>query len=328
MMVIFRRFLKLMCVAMVLGVLVRGGQAASFQANSPAKAPAAPRVPAAQAAAPAAAAGVPSDSMLADTREQLLSLLRMSPILTQVVQTDPSVLADQEYIGRSNPALAEFLAQHPEVTRNPDFYLFANFPQQRGRNVSPLRRRVGEGNYNDTRNEDADSRRRFMLNVLQIPAFLAVIAMLFWLIRILLENRRWSRVFRMQTEVHSKLLERFSNSEELLHYMESEPGKRFLEAAPIPVEFGRDQRLPGGLTRVLGPLQIGIVLTLLGVGLLLLQRSRSLAEVSAGLLVVGMVTIMPGIGFIISALISWRISAQLGLLPQRPTASSESTDRQ
>ena len=319
---------RVMWVVVVSGLLLRGGQAASFQANGAAKAPVTPRATAAQAAAPATAAAVPSDSQLADTREQLLSLLRMSPILTQVVQTDPTVLADQEYVGRTNPSLAEFLVQHPEVTRNPDFYLFANFPPQRGRNVSALRRRVGEGNYSDPRNEDAESRRRFMLNVLQIPALLATMATLAWLIRILLENRRWSRVFRMQTEVHTKLLERFASSEELLRYMDTEPGKRFLEAAPIPMEFGRDQRMPGGLARVLGPLQIGIVLTLLGVGLLLLQRSRRLEEVSAGLLVVGVATIMPGIGFIISALISWRISAQLGLLPQRPTASFESTDRQ
>jgi hypothetical protein len=317
-----------MWVVVVSGLLLRGGQAASFQANSAGKAPVAPRAAAAQPAAAAAVASVPSDSMLADTREQLLSLLRMSPILTQMVQTDPSILADQEYVGRSNPALAEFLAQHPEVTRNPDFYLFANFPSQRGRNVSALRRRVDEGNYSNPRVADAEERRHFIDDLLIGPMLLTAFAMLIWLIRLVLENRRWSRVFRMQTEVHNKLLERFANSEELLHYMESEPGKRFLEAAPIPMEFGRDQRMPGGLARVLGPLQIGIVLTLLGLGLLLLHKSQGLADISAGLLVVGVVTLMPGIGFIISALISWRISAQLGLLPQRPTASSELTDRQ
>jgi hypothetical protein len=243
------------------------------------------------------------------------------------LETDPTLLAEQEYVRRMNPALADFLTQHPEVTRNPDFYLYANFRSPGGRNVNALHRRIG-GSYVDTRNEDAESRRRFYMQLLQIPTFLVVTGMLIWVIRILLENRKWARVFRMQTEVHSKLLERFGSSGELLQYMESEPGRRFLEAAPIPVEFGRDQRLPGGLARVLGPLQIGIVLTLLGLGLLLLQRSQRLAEVSAGLLVVGMVTIMPGIGFIISALISWRISAQLGLLPQSAPTSSELTDRQ
>jgi hypothetical protein len=325
-MVISRWSLNMVCVVAFSSLVMHSAQARSFQANSAAKAPAAPRA----AAAPVApiASNVPSDSALADTRTQLLSLLRMSPILTQVVETDPSVLTDQEYVGRTNPALAEFLVQHPEVTRNPDFYLFANFPPQRGRNVSALRRRVGEGNYRDPQTEDMESKRRFLLNLLQVPTFLVVLAMLIWLIRILLENRRWGRVFRMQTEVHSKLLERFSNSEELLQYMDSEPGKRFLEAAPIPVEYSRDQRLPGGLARVLAPLQIGVVMSLLGVGLLLLQRSRRLEDISAALLVIGTATLMPGIGFIISALISWKIGSQLGLLPERATSSSELTDRQ
>lgn len=268
---------------------------------------------------------VPSDNDLANTREQLMALLRMTPILTRVLETDPTLLADQEYVNHTNPQLAQFLAQHPEVTRNPDFYLFASFRTPNGRFVNGLHRRIGDGN--DQRNDEADSRRRFLLNIIQLPAFLAVVAMLIWLIRLLLENRRWGRVFRMQNEVHSKLLDRFGSSEELLRYMDTEPGKRFLEAAPIPIEFAPDQRLPGGLARVLGPLQIGIVLTLLGVGLLLLHRSGSLTEISAALLVFGMVTIMPGIGFIISALISWRISAHLGLLPQH-TSSTELTDRQ
>jgi hypothetical protein len=32
-----------------------------------------------------------------------------------------------------------------------------------------------------------------------------------------------------------------------------------------------------------------------------------------------MVALMPGLGFIISALIAWRISARLGLMPQPST---------
>jgi hypothetical protein len=303
----------------VASILVLPGAHAAISQGAAAK-------PTAPVANPIPAA-MPSDTELIDTREQLLSLLRMSPTLTQVVETDPTLLADQEYVSHTNPRLAQFLTQHPEVARNPDFYLFASFPEQRGRYVGSLHRRGINGGY-DQRNDDADSRRRFLLNVVQLPAFLATIAMLIWLIRLLLENRRWGRVFRMQSDVHSKLLDRFGSSEELLRYMDTEPGKRFLEAAPIPIEFARDQRLPGGLARVLGPLQIGIVLTLLGVGLLLLHRSASLAEVSAALLVFGMVTIMPGIGFIISALISWRISAHLGLLPQRTASSAEFTDRQ
>jgi hypothetical protein len=64
---------------------------------------------------------------------------------------------------------------------------------------------------------------------------------------------------------------------------------------------------------VLVPLQIGVVLTLLGIGLLALRHS--LPEVASPLLVFGMVVLMPGIGFIISAGITWLLASRLGLMP-------------
>jgi hypothetical protein len=292
--------------------------------------PAAPAAFAQQKPTPApitASATPPSEEELTATREQLFSLLRMSPTLTQVVETDPTILTDQDYITRTNPQLAQFLTQHPEVTRNPDFYLFANFPQQRGgKRVDSLHRRV---NGNESLSEEQmqrQVRREYMDDLMGTLAFVAVAGSLLWLIRMLLENRRWSRVFRLQSDIHARLIERFASNQELLHYMETEPGKRFLEAAPIPVEFQRDQRLPGGIGRLLAPLQIGIVLTLLGLGLLILQRS--LPDIAGPLQVFGMVTMMPGLGFIISAIISWRITAHLGLMPQPATPSTEQSNRQ
>jgi hypothetical protein len=249
-------------------------------------------------------------------------LLRMSPTLTDVVETDPSLLADQDYVNRVNPQLAQFLTLHPEVARNPDFYLFANIPGPHGRHVDSLRRRI-EGREQPG---DAEVRRETLMQFSQFLIFTIVIGSLVWLIRILLENRRWSRVFRMQSEVHAKLIDRLAGNDELLQYMSSDPGKRFLEAAPIPVEFEQSQRLPGGLGRVLAPLQIGIVLTLLGVGMLALHRT--VTDLSTPLLVFGMVTMMPGIGFIISAAITWQISARLGLLPGPEAVSSTPNDRQ
>lgn len=269
--------------------------------------------------APAPVAAAPSDADLVATREQLLAFLRTSPTLTQVLETDPTLLADQDYIARTNPQLAQFLTQHPEVTRNPDFYLFANLSPERGRPVPSLHRRT---NGNQSPSDDQmhyQIRREYMGDLMGSLAFAAVAGSLLWLIRILLENRRWSRVFRQQNDIHAKLIDRFASNQELLHYMETDPGRRFLEAAPIPIDSPRGQHLPGGLARVLGPLQFGIVLTLLGLGLLILQRT--LHDIAAPLLVFGMVTLMPGLGFIISAIITWRISARLGLMPQ-PAADS------
>jgi hypothetical protein len=264
-----------------------------------------------------------SDRDLADVRERLLGLLRMSPTLTEVIASDPTLLANQDYVTRNNPELEKFLQIHPEVVRNPDFYLFANLPPGPGRRSEKLMRKT----WTDQARDQQDDRASFLI-VREIgPSlmFLAFLGALIWLIRILLENRRWGRIFTMQTNVHGKLIERFGNNEELLTYMNTEAGRRFLEAAPIPIGFEPDRRVPAALSRVLVPLQIGVVLTLLGIGLLVLRHS--LSEISSTLLVFGIVVLMPGLGFIISAGITWLLAARLGLMPRDAQTLSDSGDR-
>ena len=94
--------------------------------------------------------------------------------------------------------------------------------------------------------------------------FLCILGALLWLVHVLLENRRWNRIFKLQTDVHGKLIERFGTSQEVLTYMSTEAGKRFLEATPIAVGFEPSQPMPSPVARVLTPLQIGIVMSLLG----------------------------------------------------------------
>jgi hypothetical protein len=267
-----------------------------------------------------------SDRDLADVREQLLSLLRMSPTLTEVIASDPTLLANQDYVTRNNPELEKFLQNHPEVVRNPDFYLFANLPSGPGRRSEKLMRKTWMDQVRNQQDNGASA--QLVRAVGPFLVLLTILGTLIWLIRILLENRRWTRIFTMQTNVHGKLIDRFSNNEELLSYMNTEAGKRFLEAAPIPIGFEPDQRVPAALSRVLVPLQIGVVLTLLGIGLLALRHS--LPEISSPLLVFGIVVLMPGLGFIISAGITWLLAARLGLMPHgahQLQALSDSGDR-
>jgi hypothetical protein len=269
-----------------------------------------------------------SDRDLADLREQLLSLLRMSPTLTEVIASDPTptLLANQDYVTRNNPELEKFLQNHPEVVRNPDFYLFANLPSGPGRRSEKLMRKTWMDQVRNQQDNGASA--ELVRAVGPFLVLLTILGTLIWLIRILLENRRWTRIFTMQTNVHGKLIDRFSNNEELLSYMNTEAGKRFLEAAPIPIGFEPDQRVPAALSRVLVPLQIGVVLTLLGIGLLALRHS--LPEISSPLLVFGIVVLMPGLGFIISAGITWLLAARLGLMPHgahQLQALSDSGDR-
>ncbi|HXC95820.1 MAG TPA: hypothetical protein VNU92_08960, partial [Edaphobacter sp.] len=244
------------------------------------------------------------------TRTQLMHLLRMSPTLSDVVGSDPSLLANLEYVSRTNPELARFLQNHPEVVRNPDFYLFADLPNTGGRRSERLFRRTWDEGR--PRQEASPIVRELVQALAPMTAFIIFMGVLLWLTRAFLENRRWSRVFKMQSEVHARLIERFGNNQELLTYMGTDAGKRFLEAAPIPVEFERDQRVPAALSRVLIPLQAGLVLTLLGIGVLALRVS--LPEIATGLLVFGTVILMPGLGFILSAGITWLLASRFGLM--------------
>jgi hypothetical protein len=95
--------------------------------------------------------------------------------------------------------------------------------------------------------------------------------------------------------------------------MSTEAGKRFLEASPIAVGFEPQAPVPSPVARVLTPLQIGVVMTLLGIGLLSLRHS--IPEGTNALLVAGTIVLMPGLGFIISAGITWVLARHLGLMP-------------
>jgi len=264
---------------------------------------------------PVAAAPI-SDQELTAEQEKLIQLLRTSPTLTTVVAHDPSLLADQEYVNRNNPQLGQFLTQHPEIARNPEYYLFTNLDPHSGRRDQALQRAVWPEFSQQRRDPPRPS--EVIGPIAGAAAFACFLGALVWLIRQFLENRRWSRIFKLQSDVHGRLIEKFSSNQELAGYMETEAGKRFLEAAPIPVGFEPDHRMPNVLARVLMPLQIGIVLVLLGCGLLFLRHVGS--DMNSPMLVLGTVVLMPGLGFIISAGITWVLASRLGLMPEVPTA--------
>ncbi len=302
-------FLRVLSAVAVPVLLVASLSMAQTHPATPAKAASAR--PAAEPAQPGALQPpVPTDRDVASTQSQLIKLLRLSPTLTTVIARDPSLLSNQEYVARNNPQLAEFLASHPEVARNPDFYLFTHMNHENGGPDEALERAVWPDVYRERPERSAF--QEFASNLPPLLAFAVFLVAFIWAMRLILENRRWSRIFKLQSEVHGRLIEKFSTNQELAGYMETEAGKRFLEAAPIPVSFG-PERVPNAVARVLTPLQIGVVLVLLGIGFFLLRHAGP--DTETPMLVLGVVTAMPGLGFIISAGITWGLASRLGLMP-------------
>jgi len=257
-----------------------------------------------------------SPSELGMTQAQLMQLLRVSPQLANVVSGDPSLLSNLDYVSHSNPELAQFLAQHPEVTRNPSFYLFQELRQPGQKPYDILEPKEGFERHNtDTRS--ASERVIPDLAPLLALAIISIVSM--WLIKLLVESRRWKRVFTEQSAIHGKLIDKMASSQELLGYMETEAGRRFLEATPIATESG-SQRMPNVVSRILSTTQVGVVLTLLGGGLLGMRNS--VGDGATAMLVLGMVTLMPGVGLMLSAGLTWALARKLSLIGDVPVSNA------
>ena len=261
--------------------------------------------------APAANASVPDEAQTAEIQRQLISLLRTSPTLTSVVARDPSLLADQAYVTRNNPELEQFLVAHPDVARNPEYYLFSRLSGRGSREVALERTIWPEmGPPRPDRRDVGD----IIGPIAALLAFACFLIALVWLLRLFVESRRWGRAFKLQSEVHSRLIDKFSSNQELAAYMQTEAGRRFLEAAPIATGAEGGLRMPNAVARVLTPVQVGVVMVLLGIGLLLLRNAGP--ETNVPMLIFGTVILMPGIGFIFSAGIAWVLAGRLGLMPR------------
>jgi hypothetical protein len=308
------RLVSLAIVAVTASALLAGTHGVAQAPPAKAQAPAAAPVPATPA---------PSEKDVAILQKELIELLRQTPKLTLVVERDPTLLSNQEYVQRYNPRLADFLTAHPDVAKNPDYYLFNRLNRDGVGTDDVLERAVWPEMYSGRRERTSwDELASDIPPTIGIGSFLLAFL---WTLRLFVENRRWSRIFSLQNQVHSKLIDKFSSSQELAAYMETEAGKRFLEAAPIPVGIDSGQRVPNTVARVLTPIQIGVVLVLLGIGFLMLRHAGP--DMETPMLVLGTVILMPGIGFIISAGITWVLAARLGLMPSREQSAIAPTNR-
>ena len=162
--------------------------------------PAAPAKAAAPVPAAAPAGPAPTERDVASTQEQLIKLLRLSPTLTTVVARDPSLLSNQEYVARNNPQLADFLAAHPEVARNPDYYLFTHLNRDGGGPDEALERAVWPDLI--SRPARAHGTLDELLSDMAPTLLEWDSSSSSWLgsLRLIIENRRWSRILRSKAK--------------------------------------------------------------------------------------------------------------------------------
>jgi hypothetical protein len=244
------------------------------------------------------------------TRADLEQLMRhYPPTLQRVIALDPSLLGSQPYLS-AYPALQNFLASHPEIARNPSYYF-------------------GDRQFDGDRESPSLSLwRQFLSGAEAFLAFGMAIGVVVWLIRTVVDYRRWSRLARVQTDAHTKILDRFTDNADLLAYIQSHAGKRFLESTPIMLEAGPRQ-VSAPMGRILWSVQAGLVITAAGIGLYMVGGQFMNPRIAGNafgphpLQVLGALAMAVGIGFVVSAGASFVISKRLGLIGPSESARIE-----
>ncbi len=234
-----------------------------------------------------------------ETRSAFRQVLgKYPPQVGRVLKLDPSLFSNASYLA-TYPALAEFVARHPEVKSTPAFFLEGIWLS----NDSPMT--ASERIWSD-----------MMEGIAIFMSIFLVAGTLIWLIRTLIEHRRWSRLSRTQVEVHGKLMDRLQSNEDLLAYMQTPAGKRFLESAPIPLDATPAPRAVNApISRILWSVQVGLILAMGGFGLQIISRSID-KSASEPFLAMGTLAVAIGFGFILSAIVSFVMSKRLGLIGQ------------
>ncbi len=233
---------------------------------------------------------------------------RYPPALGRVLRLDPTLLTNEAYL-TPYPALAEFLRMHPEVTRYSGYFL--SYADEGGNSWEPATADAR------ARSEALTMWRGFLGDMTAFSVFLVVTGALIYLVRYFVSHRRWLRATKVQTDVHNRLLERFSSNDELLAYVQSPAGAKFLQASPVSVESSDTPAVAAPLNRILWSVQVGLVLATGGLGLLFI-RNHLIEEISQLLMVMGTIAVSLGVGFTLAAVASYVISSRLGLLNRAP----------
>ena len=140
-----------------------------------------------------------------------------------------------------------------------------------------------------------------------VPIVFATFA---WAIWIVSTSIRRYFVVKAQTQVQSRLLDKLGASPELLAYLQTSEGVRFLNSLTA------DHVSP--YVRILSATQTSIVMICTGAALLFLRTRVSAEEKS--LLIFGGIILAMGVGFGLSAITSYRLSKSFGMLTDQTSS--------
>jgi hypothetical protein len=138
-----------------------------------------------------------------------------------------------------------------------------------------------------------------------VPVIFGAFSFVVWTIA---TNIRRAKTARIVADLHGKVLEKCSASQELMGYVQSDAGRRFLESA------ASGQANPSA--RILSAVQAGTILALLGGAFVAVSNLHHDVDAKELLVTFGYLVTALGFGFLVSAAISYFLCKSWGLLAQ------------
>lgn len=137
--------------------------------------------------------------------------------------------------------------------------------------------------------------------------FLAMFVTVGWVAYLAADMSRRQRRMKTQAELHGRLLDKFNSAHEVVEFLQTPSGAQFVDG----ISSDREEPASG----ILRSTHRGIILVILAAGCLGLTVPYG--RENNPLLVIGVILLSLGIGFLVSAGVSHRLSRTLGLV-QRP----------
>ena len=132
-----------------------------------------------------------------------------------------------------------------------------------------------------------------------------------WVMYLAAETSKRQRRVKAQAELHGRLLDKFGSAREVVEFLQTSGGAQFVDS------LSNDREEPSN--GIMRSTHRGIILVIVAAGALFLNwYYRDSGE--NPLLVIGVILLCLGIGFLVSAAVSHRLSRTLGL-SQRTGAS-------
>jgi type II secretory pathway component PulF len=118
------------------------------------------------------------------------------------------------------------------------------------------------------------------------------------------EARKRQRRLKAQAELHGRLLDKFNSAHEVVEFLQTPGGAQFVDG------LSSDREEPSN--GILRSTHRGIILVIVSAGCLFLSWYYRYSGENP-LLVIGVILLCTGIGFLVSAVVSHRLSRALGL---------------